>query len=349
MSNSTPETKQCESKYCKTGKYVGASSYICEHNNLAVKFPYLCKEWDYEKNPKRPNEYSYGSRKEVWWICSNNICGCHRWKTTINNRTNGKGCSFCNSGKICEHNNLAVKFPDLCKEWDYEKNNDKPENYSYSSGKMVWWKCKNDPCGCHSWEAYIYNRTLNESGCPFCAHTKLCPHNNLLFLYPKLCQEWNYAENSKPPSEYPSCSKEQVLWTCSNNHDWPARIQDRTAKSSDCPHCAKSRGYSKGQIYWLESIMKEENIKIQYALSLEGEFKIPGIGHVDGYCAENNTVYEYHGDYWHGNPSIYHPDDINKVNKKSFGELYQKTIERDEKIRQMGYNLIVKWESEFDL
>ena len=92
--------------------------------------------------------------------------------------------------------------------------------------------------------------------------------------------------------------------------------------------------------------MKEQNIIIQYALSTAGEYKIPEIGKVDGYCRENNTVYEYHGDYWHGNPSIFNPDDINEVTKKSFGELYQKTVERDDKIRQTGYTLIVKWETE---
>ena len=90
--------------------------------------------------------------------------------------------------------------------------------------------------------------------------------------------------------------------------------------------------------------MKEQTIQIQHALSPEGEFKISNIGKVDGYCQTNNTIYEYHGSYWHGNPSLYDSNDINKQLDKTFGELYQKTLERDKKIRELGYNLIVKWE-----
>ena len=104
--------------------------------------------------------------------------------------------------------------------------------------------------------------------------------------------------------------------------------------------------YSKAQVEWLESIMTEENITIQYALSPEGEFAISGVGKIDGYCNETHTVYEFHGDYWHGNPLMYNPNDENDVSGKTFGELYKKTIDRDNKIRELGFNLIVKWETD---
>lgn len=73
-----------------------------------------------------------------------------------------------------------------------------------------------------------------------------------------------------------------------------------------------SRGYSNAQILWLENIMTAENIIIQHALSPFGEILIPGVGKVDGFYEQTNTVYEYHGDFWNG-------------------ELYRKTIERDQK------------------
>ena len=92
--------------------------------------------------------------------------------------------------------------------------------------------------------------------------------------------------------------------------------------------------------------MLTNNIQIQDALSPGGEHYIEGIGKVDGYCYETNTVYEFHGDYWHGNPKRFDPNDINKTNGKTYGELYTKTMERDQKIRDLGYNLIVKWESD---
>ena len=64
----------------------------------------------------------------------------------------------------------------------------------------------------------------------------------------------------------------------------------------------------------------------------------------DGYCKEINTIYEYHGDYWHGNPKIYSCDTINKITKTTMGELYKKTVERERKIKELGYNLVVMWE-----
>jgi len=107
--------------------------------------------------------------------------------------------------------------------------------------------------------------------------------------------------------------------------------------------------YSKASIDWLRSIEKERNIKIQSGISSKGEYKIPspkgGYYSVDGYCHKTKTVYEFQGDYFHGNPSKYHPDDMNKTVGKTFGELYRKTIERENYIRSLGYELVVKWET----
>ena len=36
-----------------------------------------------------------------------------------------------------------------------------------------------------------------------------------------------------------------------------------------------------------------------------GEYYIPNSKYkADGYCKENNTIYEFLGDFWHGNPLI---------------------------------------------
>ena len=66
---------------------------------------------------------------------------------------------------------------------------------------------------------------------------------------------------------------------------------------------------------------------------------------VDGYNEHNNIIYEYLGSFWHGNPKIYNPSDINPVCKKSFGELYQKTIDRIAKFESKGYTVVYEWSS----
>jgi hypothetical protein len=78
--------------------------------------------------------------------------------------TNEKMCPFCSGKKASKDNNLKVSNPDLCKEWDYERNEKGPENYLSGSSEKVHWICTKG----HRWEAIIANRT-NGSGCPYCS------------------------------------------------------------------------------------------------------------------------------------------------------------------------------------
>lgn len=105
--------------------------------------------------------------------------------------------------------------------------------------------------------------------------------------------------------------------------------------------------YSYYCICWLESIMDQEKIYIQHAMN-EGEYKIPGTRYTaDGYCRATNTIYEFHGDYWHGNPEIYEADVMNESTNCTMGELYQKTLLKEQKIKELGYNLVVMWENTY--
>ena len=52
---------------------------------------------------------------------------------------------------------------DLLKIWNFKKNKISPKKFSISSGKKVWWICKNK----HEWAATINHRSHNRS-CPYC-------------------------------------------------------------------------------------------------------------------------------------------------------------------------------------
>ena len=102
---------------------------------------------------------------------------------------------------------------------------------------------------------------------------------------------------------------------------------------------------SRMAIAWLKRVAKEEGVHIQHADN-GGEVCILDTPYrVDGYCEETNTIYEFHGDYWHGNPAVYDRDVLR--NGKTMGEYYDNTIERENVLRSMGYNLVVMWESEW--
>jgi G:T-mismatch repair DNA endonuclease (very short patch repair protein) len=79
-----------------------------------------------------------------------------------------------------------------------------------------------------------------------------------------------------------------------------------------------------------------------------GEFVIPGTNYrADGYHAETMRVFEYYGDYWHGNPAKYSRDEMNHMAKKTFGELYDYTMKRENEIEELGYEVVRIWETEF--
>lgn len=100
-------------------------------------------------------------------------------------------------------------------------------------------------------------------------------------------------------------------------------------------------------IDWLNKIAAKEGIYIQHAGN-STEFAIPGTKFTaDGYCKETNTIYEFHGDYWHGNPDVYPEDIMNEVVGKPMGLLYDSTISREHIIRSLGYNLVVVWENDY--
>jgi hypothetical protein len=96
---------------------------------------------------------------------------------------------------------------------------------------------------------------------------------------------------------------------------------------------------------WITSEAEKHGIVIQQS---PNEYHITGTRYrADGYCRETNTIYEFYGDYWHGNPDVYEPEFYNKSLGKVMREIYQDTIIRENKIKSLGYNLITMWECDF--
>ena len=115
----------------------------------------------------------------------------------------------------------------------------------------------------------------------------------------------------------------------------------------ECPKCTK-HGYSKKALDWIKCIEDMDGVNIQHAENI-GEFKIPGTKfRADGYDAGTNTVYEFHGCFFHGCPECFKSSDTNAMCKKTYGELYKKTINREKEIKLNGFNLVRIWEHEWN-
>ena len=132
---------------------------------------------------------------------------------------------------------LQEILPEIAKEWDYEKNGSlTPEMVSYSSMKVVWWRCKNN----HSWSASVNNR--NKAGCPICSNRKLLRgYNDLETRNPELVSEWDYSKNADLlPNNVLYCSPHKVWWKCDNNHSYEASIKTRS-RGTGCPFCSNQK------------------------------------------------------------------------------------------------------------
>jgi hypothetical protein len=68
---------------------------------------------------------------------------------------------------------------------------------------------------------------------------------------------------------------------------------------------------------------------------------------VDGYDSKANTIYEFLGDYWHGNPVKFNPDDYNKTCKTTFGILHHETLKKFDMFVRRGYTVRYVWESDW--
>ena len=106
--------------------------------------------------------------------------------------------------------------------------------------------------------------------------------------------------------------------------------------------------YSMGSIQWL-NYLKVSVPDMRHILNNDdGEFIITNSKYkADGFSQSVNCVYEYHGDFWHGNPAIYSQSDMNQVSKKTYGELYNATCNKQLHCENNGFVYKFVWESEW--
>lgn len=297
--------------------------------NLASIFAEIAKRWHPTKNGTlEPSNVLPKSCRKIWWLCEKN----HEWKAAISSMTkNSSGCPYCNSKLATSENNLFSLFPLVAKEWHPIKNGVlRVMDIMPHSNKKFWWICEKN----HEWEAVVSNR-IKGVGCPYCAGYFPTIEHNLAFMFPNIVTQWHPTKNGvlKPSGVMPKSIK-KVWWICPNGHEWMASIANRT-KGSGCPFCSKR--ISKVCVAWLdelEIIERERYVRVRDRNYC-----------VDGIDLDTNTVYEFLGNYWHGNPERFNGADINHSVGIPFGELFFKTLKKFENLHLCGFKVIYRWEN----
>lgn len=203
--------------------------------SLAYLHPEVAADWDNAANgPIRPHMLPPKSHFPANWRCA--ACD-HRWPATVNSRTNGgNGCPACAGRVATPEHNLAVIFPEVGAEWDWEANGSlKPTEVTPFSNRKVGWRCSAEPG--HRWSATIQNRTSSGSGCPRCLFTSLVEHS------PEVAAEWHPTRNGEATPETVSYGSRipKRWWLCrACKHQWEATVNSRTFAPAGrgCPVCS---------------------------------------------------------------------------------------------------------------
>lgn len=208
--------------------------------------PLLLKEWDYAKNSAiglTPQMITPGSNKYAFWICS--VCG-NEWSAPIARRSNGSGCRKCadkaNAERITKtfiEKGHGISDPLLIKEWDYDKNDKIPQEYSYGSNKKAYWICST--CG-YSWQATIASRHQG-AGCPACAGTVVVQgKNDLMTMRPDIASEWDYSRNGDvTPKDVAFSTNKKYWWVCPKGHESYLAALNHRCGGTGCPICGNQK------------------------------------------------------------------------------------------------------------
>lgn len=129
----------------------------------------------------------------------------------------------------------------------------------------------------------------------------------------------------------------RVKITCQTHGDFWQMPRKHINVGQGCPRCADS--VSKTERKWLARVGVPDDDQHRQ-VQLEGTRCV-----ADGKI--NRTLYEFYGTYWHGDPRRYNPDDLNVKNGRRMGTLYLETLERQQKLKKLGYELKFVWEIDY--
>jgi len=95
---------------------------------------------------------------------------------------------------------------------------------------------------------------------------------------------------------------------------------------------------------WLDSLCVERR---EVRLEIRSQHSKTNVFTVDGFDPTTNTVYEFLGNYWHGNPEVFDPEGVNPRTSEKYGVLYRRTLRRLELLKKAGYTVVFIWENDF--
>jgi hypothetical protein len=260
------------------------------------------------------------------------ICKLHNVEipNTANSLMQGiKKCKQCKSESISQAQSYTLD--------DFLSKSIKMHGDRYDYSDAVWVDSKTSlSIICKKHGVFLQNPQShwNGYGCPKCGYGNLRkPVHDFINESNKIHRDRYFYENVDYTNNYTP-----VTIICKHHGEFSLSPKDHTIYQRGCPTCFPGNK-SWAEISWLNEMKVPEECR-QKTICISGKRFL-----VDAKI--DNTIYEFWGDFWHGNPEKFNLSDRNTKCNKTFGELYEKTMAKRKMILDAGYDLVEIWESDF--
>jgi len=124
--------------------------------------------------------------------------------------------------------------------------------------------------------------------------------------------------------------------TCDKEFEVPKYLYNRTYCSSSCVTISRDSKFEREIVEVLSQKHHVEKLR----LKLNNRTILPDI-------AIKNNIIECYGDYWHCNPNFYDENYYHSRIRKYACEVWKYDKERENILKENGYNVIIIWENEW--
>lgn len=239
----------------------------------------------------------------------------------------------------CPHCSIIVRTLDAFVKKSNEKHD--KDHYSYH---LVKWINVNEPveifCNLCQWAFWQRpSEHMRSKGCRKCSGCYTPTHEEFENeAHQKFDGKYQY------PEKYIECDT-KIRIVCPIHGDF-FQTPYIHLRSKGCPCCARTQ-ISIGEKEWLEYLNVPNTKETRQVYHRIGKLQF----RFDGFDPESKTVFEYYGDYWHGNINLpkFAKNKVHPVSKKTYGELYDRTMERKKILEDNGFKVVFIWENDWRL
>lgn len=222
---------------------------------LSQSHPHLAAFWHYKKNcGYGPEDFSYGSTTEVWWICER--FSDHIFQKDIAHYVSQaarkyRGCPYCASRKPFRTNWLH-SYARIAKEFHPTKNGKlTPKHVVAGSEIPCYWLC---PDKGHVYRLAPAKRVRQGQNCPKCNLRVRAD----LRKYPKAMKMFDIKKNKE--IDFTSVAPtDRIWWRChkAKDHVFKAGFYKHNRPEPQCPFCANKKPSSTNNLAMDKRLAKE--------------------------------------------------------------------------------------------